>query len=605
MLRRLLTYLGILVGIFGMMEPGRAMVPPDSLAKPSTPPALEKLEIVLQPPIKEKIKLEENRYRLHPIQPNLLKRLRKEIERKLQEAGYYLGRVDSFRVVPLPDTTRASLTLFVHPGRKFIVSEVRLQFQDSLSTELQETLVEICQRYTPQPMTLLWEKSLFGALISVLENNGFPLARLETEKIQADTVLEEEAHVRLFVKVFAGSRVHIAGLRIPARYQVDTRYLERIFHFHPHQLYRENQVQRFRQILLKQEFVETAEEPQLMRTADSLFYLYLPFKLAPPTAIDGIVGYVPPPTNKPEAKGYFTGMFRVELRNLFGTGRLVNIAWKKPDRYSEEFHLRYREPFILGLPFHAGVELHRIIRDTTYIEWEYALNGEIPLHENVTAIFRVFTRDVYPDSLASAVQRLPRTHSLRSELGFQFDNRNEPFNPTRGMVLNVSVDYGKQENLGPDYLLAEDSLLRKTDVTRMRGRLALYRKIWRRQVLALNVQAGFVGNTGQQVQLPEMFWFGGATSVRGFRENQFVAERVGWMNLEYWFLLGPRSRFFLFWDWATYSRKYPERVHGQPMGFGLGIRLTGPLGIMQVDYGLASGKSFRDGMIHFRLLNTF
>jgi outer membrane protein insertion porin family len=569
------------------------------------PPALERVEVRIQPKIKEKIRISTSRYRLHPIKQSLIRRIQQEITGQLHRFGYYLARLDSFRVQRLADTSRAQLTLFVNPGKKFVVGAIQLQFSDSIDRDMRDELELLKRDFTGQPFTESWEKGLFSALIKKLENNGYPLARIETEKMLADTVLPREVRINLHLKVVPGPRVSIAGLRIPYSEQVDLRYLERIFHFRAPQLYREEQVQRFRQILVKQEFVEAADEPQLVLANDSLYYLYLPFKLAPATALDGIVGYVPPPANQPQQRGYFTGMFRVELRNLFGTGRLLNIAWKKPDRFSEEFHLRYREPFILGLPFHAGAELHRIIRDTTYIEWEYALNGEIPLHENVTAIFRVFTRDVYPDSLASAVQRLPRTHALRSELGFRFDNRDEPFNPTRGMVLRLSVDYGQQQNLGPTYLLVEDSLARKTDVTRMRARLSLYRKIWKRQVLAWNVQAGFVGNTGQPVRMPDMFWFGGASSVRGYRENQFVGERVVWSNLEYWFLLGPRSRFFLFWDWASYARKYPEEVHGEPMGFGLGIRIPGPLGIMQVDYGLARGSSFRDGMIHFRIINTF
>ncbi|MEJ2636415.1 MAG: hypothetical protein P8184_14130 [Calditrichia bacterium] len=41
------------------------------------------------------------------------------------------------------------------------------------------------------------------------------------------------------------------------------------------------------------------------------------------------------------------------------------------------------------------------------------------------------------------------------------------------------------------------------------------------------------------------------------------------------------------------------------LGYGLGIRLTGPLGLLQVDYGLADGLPFREGKIHFRIINEF
>ena len=41
------------------------------------------------------------------------------------------------------------------------------------------------------------------------------------------------------------------------------------------------------------------------------------------------------------------------------------------------------------------------------------------------------------------------------------------------------------------------------------------------------------------------------------------------------------------------------------MGYGAGLSFPGPLGILQVDYGLAKDLNFREGKIHFRLINEF
>jgi outer membrane protein insertion porin family len=104
---------------------------------------------------------------------------------------------------------------------------------------------------------------------------------------------------------------------------------------------------------------------------------------------------------------------------------------------------------------------------------------------------------------------------------------------------------------------------------------------------------------------PDQVWFGGARTVRGFREDQFFARRVAWLNTEYRLLLGPRTRFFVFTDNAFYSRDYPDKVDQWLTSYGLGLRLEGPLGIMQVDYGLEKGASFQEGKLHFRVINEF
>ena len=44
---------------------------------------------------------------------------------------------------------------------------------------------------------------------------------------------------------------------------------------------------------------------------------------------DGVVGYVPAQNN--EDKGYMTGRLEFLFRNLFGTGRFLDVFWEKKD----------------------------------------------------------------------------------------------------------------------------------------------------------------------------------------------------------------------------------------------------------------------------------
>ena len=45
-----------------------------------------------------------------------------------------------------------------------------------------------------------------------------------------------------------------------------------------------------------------------------------------------------------------TGLARLELGNLMGTGRTAALRWESPGRERSDFETRYTEPSVLGLP---------------------------------------------------------------------------------------------------------------------------------------------------------------------------------------------------------------------------------------------------------------
>jgi outer membrane protein insertion porin family len=425
---------------------------------------------------------------------------------------------------------------------------------DSLQSQFSLKIEEKVTDFVGQPYTNILQAALFRDIVEIFENEGYPLCKVITIGFDLDSVKREKTGFILRIGINPGPLIRVTGLQLPPKSDLNVRYLEQTFRFRKNEIYNDQRVQRYDRILKKQDFIKQSSPPSIIVGKNNLYYLQLNYVESPFTTFDGIVGYIPPPVNDPTESGFFTGLINLSLKNLFGTGRRMDVFWQKPDRLSEEFRVKYREPFILGLPLHIGGSLNRLVRDTTYIEWQYSLNTEIPLNENLTGLARFYRREVFPDSLASAILRLPQTRATHTELGLRWDTRNDFLNPRNGLLRSRLFDYGTQKNSGPSYLIEEDSLLRKTKVAKMTGQLALFFRLWRKQVLALNFNGVFIGYEGQNVQIPDMFWFGGATTVRGYRENQFFGERVGWVNIEYRFLLGPSSRIFVFNDLAFYRR---------------------------------------------------
>ena len=129
-----------------------------------------------------------------------------------------------------------------------------------------------------------------------------------------------------------------------------------------------------------------------------------------------------------------------------------------------------------------------------------------------------------------------------------------------------------------------------------------------RQIVALAAHGRDI--EGGRIEEGEMFRFGGTNSVRGYRENQFLASRVVWLNNEYRFLLARRTFFFGFVDAAYYLRPADDihairQSEAFKFGYGFGIRLDTSLGNLGVSFALGQGDSISNGKIHFGLINEF
>ena len=79
----------------------------------------------------------------------------------------------------------------------------------------------------------------------------------------------------------------------------------------------------------------------------------------------------------------------------------------------------------------------------------------------------------------------------------------------------------------------------------------------------------------------DRFWLGGASSIRGYREQQFPAVEAVWANLEYRFLMEGRSRVFLFIDYGylvneetTEGITRKKAINRSGYGFGLRVDLA-------------------------------
>ncbi|MEH1797259.1 outer membrane protein assembly factor [Nostoc sp.] len=166
------------------------------------------------------------------------------------------------------------------------------------------------------------------------------------------------------------------------------------------------------------------------------------------------------------------------------------------------------------------------------------------------------------------------------------DQRDNPLNPTQGSVLSLSTEQSipiGQGNISLNRLKANYSQYLPVQLFNTK----------QPQVFAVNLQAGTVlGN------LPpyETFNLGGSNSVRGYDSGDVGSGRSYVLaSAEYRFPVLPIVGGVLFADFASDLGSGdtvlgdPAGVRGKPgygFGYGAGVRLNSPLGLIRADYGI-------------------
>jgi outer membrane protein insertion porin family len=534
-----------------------------------------------------------------PINQNIISVANQKIINGYQEAGYLFARIDSTTFDG--DLNLITVRWFINEGSLVRLGKVRL-IPDSLSIDELENLVDFNEGDIYRKEIIESELGLIGQYYA---ENGFPLAKLEITKTMLRTD-EDIKYIDLEIRISAGRAITINTIILRGNKSTQDNVILRELGIKEGRRYNQKKIDDVPKQLNHLGYFSEISPVKAIGLKDGKTDLLIELKEANTTTFDGIVGYIPPPQNNPAEEGFFTGLINLNFRNLFGTGRKFEVNWRKPDKYSEEFKIFYEEPWVFNFPINIGAGLERIVRDTTYIDRSYFLNSTLKLSAEFKGFLNFTHKEVIPDSLASRNLRMTRNTTTAGEIGVQYDTRDFPINPRKGLRYMASFSFGTKENTGPEYLINEDSLTVREGIKTIKGHLSFYQPLWQNQVFAVNFNGSYIEGDKNQLQLSDHFWFGGFGSLRGYRENQFHGTTVSWVNLEYRFVIGRNSRVFLFNDWGYYQYEDPAGIQNDILaGYGVGIRFDTPLGVMGVDYGLGKGDTFSTGKIHFGIINTF
>ncbi|GBD98323.1 outer membrane protein assembly factor BamA precursor [bacterium BMS3Abin07] len=320
------------------------------------------------------------------------------------------------------------------------------------------------------------------------------------------------------------------------------------------------------------------------------------------------------------------GYIDISYRNLFGMNRQANVRAELSTLY-EKFIIGVFEPWLYRFrgaysPLSLRLNLIKEQRtekniDTGKVKYKvnrYSATGNIGMSftdklkgEMLYRYSIVRTSDVQPDIILSRDDT--GTLSISSiRPGIIFDSRNNPFNPTKGILAGLSFEIASR------YMASE------TEFTKTVLNVSLYQRIIKRLVIAGSIRGGIADTLGKTTEIPliERFFLGGRNTVRGYAQDSLgpkgkdgnpIGGKVFLMNnLELRTVLGWNFGLVFFLDGGNvWLDKSDFTLNGYKFTYGTGLRYMTPVGPVRLDYGYKldreEGESAAE--IHFSIGHAF
>jgi len=503
-----------------------------------------------------------------------------------QENGFYFVDVKVDTFFRSPDNSEIDLEYKIEENDQVTIDSIKITGNTIFSDE------EILNQLDTAPGKILNPSILendFHNLIKKYEMNGYPFASVSLEDVKLKKI-DGASKIDVDILIEEGKKVTINEIKIVGNKFTKSNVILRETRIKKNEVYNLSKVQKISNRLRRLNIFSRVEEPKLYSTNDGNG-LWIKVEEGNTSTFDGIIGFAP---TKNGEKGIVTGMANVTMRNLFGTARKLNVLWLRDENNSQEIGINYLEPWILNFPFNLGGGFNQRKQDTNYVKRIFNIKAEMLFNEELT-ISGTFNQDnIIPSNTTNLVSK-SNTTMFGGDI--HYDTRDEVVNTTGGINYRTGYQIGRK-----------NTTRIVTTVQRVSVDIDFYKTVLPKQILMI----GFHGRSlsSNDIELSDLYRFGGTNTLRGYRENQFLASRLAWTNIEYRLIIERRSYIFGFLDNGYYflpenDDKGISSVQKFKYGYGIGARLETVLGILGVSFAFGEGDSFLEGKIHIGLMSEF
>lgn len=522
--------------------------------------------------------------------------------------GYLNSRIDSIRVSSIGDKKAGIWRVYGNKGCKYRIDTVTIHQNPKNKKGDSLKIIEEYESFLDNDVSFskVAVANEFKRISAYLDEKGFLMHELSVDRLVTNDSL---CTVSIHFNVEKGRRIVSSGILVPPLEYTNTDYVRKISSLSDSTVITPKVLRSVRNRLQRTRIFGEVNRPEVVQRGDS-FMVALNLEELNPNKLDLLMGYQP----DQQGGNKVVGDGEILLRNVVTNGSLVRLQFERLEQLTTRLNLELEQHWIGYVPVTAGLEFRFFQQDSSYQVRRFRVNGKYWLN-STTAITGRITRGGSSVNQNEELQ-IPvlESNSLSGGLGLEYQNIDNRFNPTHGIDGRLFFDTGFK-NISDGRPLAKDidqRLNQKSFELKTRG----YIQLFRRHVLSPSVHGYFLNS--RQVGEDDLNKFGGARSLRGYREDQFLARRMYWGDVEYRYLLDRSSHAFLFGAGGWYSR--PELTltvtdsgdgstgssrkaqESWLYSYGLGFTYRTSIGMFQFSYAISSEDPISNGKVHFGIV---
>jgi outer membrane protein insertion porin family len=512
--------------------------------------------------------------------------------------AYLHARIDSMQLHCDTISHEVDAHIFLAEGKLSVVR--RIEFDGCKNLAAAE-LYSSMQLHEGDPFIPSLLEQDVQTILQQYERKGYPLSKIAVQNVSfIDSADEMSVIVQLHID--EGKALHISEIHFEGNKTTKDYVIMREARVRENELFSSDLPERIKRRLDHLQLFSRVSLPELYLTEAEQAGLLVRVVEGNQNNFDGVLGYVP--STASGGTGYITGLVNISLRNLFGTGRKLSVRWYQETKSSQETELHYFEPWIVSYPVNAQLGFFQRKQDSTFVRMQYDIATELMISEEFSVGISFSQNNVYPTERYDGSKTIAESRTTSWGVSVRYDSRDNPTTPTDGILYSTEYQTGTKQALSSDaFPIGSRSTTRRVVFD-----LLYYLSPFLRQVIATELHLRDFSN--DHADISDLFRLGGATTMRGYQEGQFLGMRLLWTNLEYRFLIAPRSFFYGFIDFGYIVQPAFAAMDGKAseqskVGYGIGVRMDSALGLIGVSIALGEGDTFSTAKIHIRLINEF
>lgn len=478
----------------------------------------------------------------------------------------------------------------VHIGRQYVWAQVR---PGSVPQAWLSDMGILPGRMAGEQISPIRLSRLLTTILKEADQRGYPFAVVGLDSLKPMPI-DNQIGIRAQLKLDLGPLIRFDTLDVVGSRATDHSWLERYCRLVPNTPYNAVRIGQAYEAMKQLPWLSVGKYPEVYFTnliAQPKFFA----ADRPCNQVDGIIGLLPNEVNQGQV--LLTGELKLNLFNLFRTGKTLQLDWQSMKPESQRLNVKYEHPVLFRTPLELGLQFNLLKEDSTFLNramrlqlaYRYPNGGKLGAFISQTA-----TQLLLLNTAASRKSELANTDVLAYGVNYQYQQLDDALYPHSGYFVKVEGALGQKMMRAPANTPESwrDSLKQAGLQWTLSMRAEHFYPVTRRLVWYNRLQAAALFNN--RLVRNELFRLGGLTSFRGFNENYFFATQYAVWSSEARFYTDATTFFAAFIDQGPLNyQTIGSNTTDWPIGIGVGTTFTAGSGVFTIQYALGQDANVR------------